>query len=100
MIVNIDTLISKFDRFTEVERMGIGINRTISISKTIKIMASRKNRKENGIRALWFGSNPHSNGEAFSRFRWSFIEVMYEIIYTITGKIIAIEEEIENRIIY
>lgn len=47
--------------------MGSGINKTISISNTIKIMARRKNRIENGTRALWFGSNPHSNGEAFSR---------------------------------
>lgn len=47
--------------------MGRGINKTISISKTIKIIANRKNRIENGTRALWFGSNPHSNGEDFSR---------------------------------
>lgn len=26
-----------------------------------------KNRNENGIRALFFGSNPHSNGDVFSR---------------------------------
>lgn len=29
--------------------------------------AKRKNRSENGIRAELFGSNPHSNGESFSR---------------------------------
>jgi hypothetical protein len=46
---------------------GIGIRRTISISKTIKIIANKKKRIENGIRALWFGSNPHSNGDDFSR---------------------------------
>lgn len=32
--------------------MGVGINRTISMSNTIKIIANRKNRSENGIRAL------------------------------------------------
>lgn len=31
--------------------MGVGISRTISISNTIKIIANRKNRIENGIRA-------------------------------------------------
>ena len=29
-------------------------------------MANRKNRNEKGIRALWLGSNPHSNGDSFS----------------------------------
>jgi len=37
------------------------------MSNTMKIIANRKNRNENGIRALWLGSNPHSNGEDFSR---------------------------------
>lgn len=46
---------------------GIGMARTISISKIIKIMPSKKNRRENGIRALFLGSKPHSNGEVFSR---------------------------------
>jgi hypothetical protein len=32
--------------------IGVGIKRTISISNTIKIIARRKNRIENGIRAL------------------------------------------------
>jgi len=40
------------DIFVILERIGNGIRRTISISKTIKIIASRKNRIENGIRAL------------------------------------------------
>ncbi len=46
-------------------RIGNGIRSTISMSNTIKIMANRKNRIENGTRALWLGSNPHSNGEDF-----------------------------------
>jgi hypothetical protein len=37
------------------------------MSNTIKITASKKNRMENGIRADRIGSNPHSNGESFSR---------------------------------
>lgn len=46
---------------------GIGRRRTISMSKTRKITANRKNRRENGIRAEFLGSNPHSNGDSFSR---------------------------------
>ena len=48
-------------------RSGRGIINTISISNTIKIIPSKKNRKENGIRAVFLGSNPHSNGDVFSR---------------------------------
>lgn len=40
-----------------------GNNKAISISKTRKITAKRKNRKENGDRALSLGSNPHSKEE-------------------------------------
>ena len=47
--------------------IGNGIRRTISISNTMKMIANIKNRRENGIRALFFGSNPHSNGDVFSR---------------------------------
>ena len=45
----------------------IGISRTISISKTKKITASKKNRVEKGIRAVFIGSNPHSNGDNLFR---------------------------------
>lgn len=48
-------------------RRGMGRRRTISMSKTRKITAKRKNRSEKGIRAEAFGSNPHSNGDSFSR---------------------------------
>lgn len=47
--------------------IGMGIKRTISISKTIKITARRKKRIENGVRADRVGSKPHSNGDIFSR---------------------------------
>lgn len=50
-----------------ISEMGRGINKTISISNTMKMIARRKNRMENGIRAVLLGSNPHSNGEDFSR---------------------------------
>ena len=44
-----------------------GNSNTISTSNTRKITATIKNRKENGIRFEDIGSNPHSNGEVFSR---------------------------------
>lgn len=46
---------------------GNGVNKTISISKIIKMIPNKKNRSENGIRAVFLGSNPHSNGDDFSR---------------------------------
>lgn len=46
---------------------GIGVSRTISMSNTRKITASRKNRREKGTRAEVLGSNPHSKGDSFSR---------------------------------
>lgn len=54
-------------RLQVIIMVGIGIRRTISISNTIKMMARRKNRIEKGMRAVLLGSNPHSNGEDFSR---------------------------------
>ena len=39
----------------------------ISTSKIRKIIAIRKKRREKGRRADPLGSNPHSNGELFSR---------------------------------
>jgi hypothetical protein len=50
--MNEDLLIRIEDRFVMFSRIGIGINSTISISNTIKIIAKRKNRMENGIRAV------------------------------------------------
>ena len=45
----------------------MGKSSTISTSKIKKMIAKRKNRIENGRRADLIGSNPHSNGELFSR---------------------------------
>lgn len=49
------------------EVRGTGRSNTISMSKTIKITANKKKRVEKGRRALFLGSNPHSNGLDFSR---------------------------------
>lgn len=47
---------------------GRGRRRAISRSKRRKRMATRKNRREKGNRAVPRGSKPHSYGESFS---WS-----------------------------
>jgi len=60
-----------------------GINRVISTSKIKKITAIKKNCKEKGKRAALLGSNPHSNGEAFSRSINLFLEIVNEIIIRI-----------------
>lgn len=97
--MNSVVLISRIDIFVVIVKIGIGINRTISMSNTIKIIASRKNRMENGIRALWLGSNPHSNGDDFSRFEVERIEVIQAIKNTINGRIIATDEDVIRSII-
>jgi len=80
-------------------KIGRGISSTISMSNTMKIMASRKNRMENGTRALWLGSNPHSNGEDFSRFDEDRIAVIHAMENTIRGRIIAILDDVVRSII-
>ena len=65
--------------------VGIGISNTISISNTIKIIASRKNRIENGIRAVLLGSNPHSKGDDFSRSVWDRVAKMLAAARMIEG---------------
>jgi len=97
--VNKVVLIRRIDILVVIVKIGIGINSTISMSKTIKIIANRKNRKENGIRALWLGSNPHSNGEDFSRLEIDRIEVIHAIKNTMNGRIIAIDEDVIRSII-
>lgn len=45
------------------------------MSKIKKINLIKKNWILNGIRDLEIGSNPHSNGDIFSRFFDNFIEI-------------------------
>jgi len=97
--VNNIIFINRIDIFVIIVKIGIGINNTISISNTIKIIASKKNRIENGIRALWFGSNPHSNGDDFSRLIVDRIAVIQAIKNTREGRIIATEEDVRINII-
>jgi len=51
----------------KVDEIGMGRINAISISKIRNKSASKKNCNENGIRDVFLGSNPHSNGEFFSR---------------------------------
>ena len=77
--------------------MGAGIKRTISISKTRKITAKRKNRKEKGIRAVFLGSKPHSKGEHFSRSSEERKEIIKAIVRTTIGTIKAIERDNKDK---
>jgi hypothetical protein len=62
--------------------IGIGNSSAISTSKIMKITAIEKNRDENGSRAEFFGSNPHSNGDLFSRSSLIFFEIsVTRVIY-------------------
>ena len=70
---------------------GRGIKRAISTSKIKKITARRKNRREKGVRAVWFGSNPHSYGLAFSRL----FTIRMDVRVVIRIRAIGITREIE-----
>lgn len=52
----------------------------------------KKKCKENGIRAKDLGSNPHSNGEHFSRSRNDFFEINNEINIKILAIVIMIKD--------
>lgn len=67
-----------------------GINKVISISKIKKIKLIIKNWILNGIRLLDIGSNPHSNGEIFSRSENDFFPIKKLINIKINAKIIKI----------
>ena len=78
-----------------------GKRRVISTSKIKKITAIKKNRNEKGRRALPLGSNPHSNGEFFSRSVMVFFARSEDrIITTDLIKRIKIVRVIAKRIIF
>jgi len=62
--------------------IGMGNRSAISTSKIMKITAIRKNRDEKGSRAEFFGSNPHSNGDLFSRSSFIFFEISVVSVVT------------------
>lgn len=75
-----------------------GSRRVISTSKIRKITAIRKNCRENGIRAEVFGSNPHSNGDLFSRSINVFFEITVARVITrsLIIRIIVVIDAIMN----
>lgn len=78
-----------------------GRSRVISTSKIKKIIAIRKKCNEKGSRADDFGSNPHSNGDLFSRSMIVFFAVRLRIIIKMIVIVMMIVAMIEtNRIIY
>ena len=79
----------------------IGKIKAISTSKIKKIIAIRKNCRENGSREDDLGSNPHSNGDLFSRSIMDFFDKIEANIIT-TAEIIIINKPIMKikRIIY
>lgn len=80
--------------------IGVGMSKTISISNTIKMIANRKKRIENGVRAEWFGSKPHSNGDSFSRSFCERVDRIYSSINNNSGIIIDNMSNINNIYIY
>jgi hypothetical protein len=63
--------------------------------------AIRKNRDENGSRAEFFGSNPHSNGDLFSRSSLIFFEIrVVSTIMADDSKMVIIAVVIIINIIY
>lgn len=71
----------------------------ISTSNTKKMIAIKKNRNEKGSREGDLGSNPHSNGEDFSRSVNDFFESREAIIITIDDTIKMINAMLSMAII-
>ena len=78
---------------------GNGRISAISMSNTRKITARRKNRRENGMRADLLGSNPHSNGEDFSRSEDDREERIHARRNTRGGRMMPIIEKVRARVI-
>jgi len=70
--------------------MGMGNSNAISTSKIMKITAIRKNRDENGSRAEFLGSSPHSKGDLFSRSSLIFFEINVASIMIIDESMMVI----------
>jgi len=88
---NIDLMIIHDLIFDVSIVIGIGNSSAISTSKIMKITASKKNRDENGSRVEFFVSNPHSNGDLFSRSSLIFFEISFaNIIIAVDNKIVTV----------
>jgi hypothetical protein len=80
--------------------IGMSSNSAISTSKIMKITVIKKNRDENGSRAEFFGSNPHSNGDLFSRSSLIFFDINVASIIMIDDNTMVIVAAIVIIIIY
>lgn len=79
----------------------MGNSNAISTSKIRKITLIKKNRSEKGNRAEFLGSNPHSNGEDFSRSSIDFFaNILANSIIIVDNKIIIVVMIIRIIIIY
>jgi hypothetical protein len=94
-------ILVQIKKFVILKRLIIGKIKAISTSKIKKIIVIKKKCKENGIRAEDLGSNPHSNGDDFSRSENDFLDKMIEINIIIFAIIMIIIEKYKiKRIIY
>jgi len=67
----------------------------------MKITAIKKNRDENGSRAEFLGSKPHSNGDLFSRSSFIFFEIkVVRIITAADNKMASVAVAVIINIIY
>lgn len=85
-------------KFTILNSGIIGKINAISTSKIKKIIVIKKKWRENGIRAEDLGSNPHSNGEDFSRSEKDFFDKIIDNIIIIL-EIIIIKMKMFNIVI-
>lgn len=72
-----------------VAMRGVGRRIAISTSKIRNTIVIIKNRNENGIREEEKGSNPHSNGDSFSRSDELFFLIMDAVKITRVAMIIT-----------
>lgn len=70
------------------------------MSNTRKITANKKNRKEKGTRADILGSNPHSNGDIFSRSWSDRADKISAVVRTTIGKAVVKEKAAIEKIIH
>lgn len=75
---------------------GRGKRIAISTSKIKNTIVIIKNRKENGIRVEENGSNPHSNGEVFSRSVKVFFLITEAIAITMVARAIVTEIKMKS----
>lgn len=97
MMKNKVEVIVQFIKLQWLNVIIIGRIKTISTSKIRKIMAIKKKWREKGIRLGDCGSNPHSNGEFFSRSNWDFLAKKIEMV--IIKLVITININLINLII-